>query len=426
MAAALNILFLTQILPYPPDAGPRVKTWQVLRYLVESGHKVTLVSFVRADEEKHIKAVRELLPDFHPVKMVRSRAADLYYWMRSNFTGRPFLIERDRLAAMSSLVKMLMETCPYDAIHTDQLTMTQFAFDLHCKERPILRLFDAHNATWSIVDRMRENAMPLLQPVMRLEAQRIKRYEGEVVREFDYTLAVTEIDRDLLLEAARNGPVGQIAANGSTIEEAALERRILTVPISVDTRVLHAAPRPKQSSNLMALGTLHYPPNADGIRWFLHEVFPIVREQRPDACLTIIGKNPPPDFIEQAEKYPQVIEVTGYVDDLEPYFEQSALMVVPVRAGGGMRVRILEGFARGIPTVTTTIGLEGIDARPDEDVLIGDTPEKFAAAVLRLLDQPELREKLANNGRRLVEKVYDRQVALRKMESIYHQGTIPQ
>jgi glycosyltransferase involved in cell wall biosynthesis len=120
----------------------------------------------------------------------------------------------------------------------------------------------------------------------------------------------------------------------------------------------------------MTMGTLHYPPNADGIRWFAKDVFPLVRQQVPQVTLTIVGKNPPPDFLHLQEQYPGVITVTGYVPDLTPFMEKAAIMVVAVRAGGGMRVRILEAFARGLPVVTTTVGLEGIEARPGEDVLV--------------------------------------------------------
>jgi glycosyltransferase involved in cell wall biosynthesis len=120
-----------------------------------------------------------------------------------------------------------------------------------------------------------------------------------------------------------------------------------------------------------------------------------------------------------AKESPQYIRVTGYVPDLNPYFEESALVVVPVRAGGGMRVRILETFARGVPIVTTTIGLEGIEAVPNIDVLVEDTPQSFADAVIRLLHDKTLQYTLAKNGRRLVEKKYDYRVVLGALNGIY-------
>jgi glycosyltransferase involved in cell wall biosynthesis len=410
----MKTLFLTQILPYPLDAGPKVKTWQVLRYLVACGHEVTLVSFVRAEEEKHIADVRKLLPSFVPVPIRRSRPADARYLLRSLFTGQPFLVERDGLPAMHQAVRSLCVREGFDVIHADQLTMTQFAFAPECMPpgKKVTRVFDAHNATWSILAQMRGKAPAPLRPLVGQEADRVKRYEARIVRAFDWTMTVTDIDRELLIRAVR-----ETGSGGVPTTDAA--NRIVTIPITVDTNALPAVTRPDQSVNILTLGTLHYPPNADGIRWFLNEVFPRVREVRPQVTLTIVGKNPPADFLEQARAHPEAVQVTGYVPELKPYLEQAALMVVPVRAGGGMRVRILEAFSRGIPTVTTTIGLEGIEAQNGEDVLVADTPESFAAAVVSLLDQPELRSRLAANGRRLAEQVYDWQVVLKKMDTIY-------
>jgi glycosyltransferase involved in cell wall biosynthesis len=169
------------------------------------------------------------------------------------------------------------------------------------------------------------------------------------------------------------------------------------------------------------MGTLYYPPNADGIRWFVGEVFPLIRSKITGATLTIIGKNPPKDFLKLAEDKSNGILVTGFVPELDPYFAESALAVIPVRAGGGMRVRILEAFARAIPVVTTTVGLEGIDAQPETDVLVADSPGDFAEAVIRLFSDETLQAQLSTNGRRLVETKYDWQVTLKDMDEVYQQ-----
>jgi glycosyltransferase involved in cell wall biosynthesis len=418
----LRILFLTQIIPYPPDAGPKVKTWHVLRYLAGRGHSVTLASFVRPEEEPYVAALEQVCERVHTVPIRRSRLADIGYWLRSHLTGRPFLVERDDLGGMRALVRDLLETGPFDAIHCDQLTMTQFALPYArtpgsgaspgFETQPVL-VFDAHNAVWTIIERMRENAPWFLRPVAALEAARVRRYEGLIVRRFDDTLAVTEPDRQALLRAAEPAAV-------SGVRPALPE--IQVVPIAVDAVQLQPVRRQAGSSNIVTLGTLHYPPNADGIRWFAQEVFPLVRKQAPAATLTIIGKNPPADFLQLASQHPGAITVTGYVPDLVPYLEQAAVMVVAVRAGGGMRVRILEAFARAMPVVTTTVGLEGIQAEPGRDVLVADSPEGFAQAVLRVLADPELQSRLAASGRRLAERRYDWQVVLSLMDEVYGQA----
>jgi glycosyltransferase involved in cell wall biosynthesis len=409
----MRILFLTQIIPYPPNAGPRVKTWHVLRYLHERGHDVTLASYVRNEELPYVAKLDEVCTAVHTIPINRSRVADVRYWLQSHLSGRPFLIERDDLSGMRQRVQKLLAEQEFDVVHADQLTMTQFALaakKMGGVKRPYI-IFDAHNATWSIWERMRQNAPWFLRPIYQIEENRIKRYEGMLVEQFDHTMVVIDPDRDLLLAGAANS------------NAASLQKRISSIPIAVDARVLQPIQRKEGSRNILTLGTLSYPPNADGIRWFLQEVFSLVQQQVPDVTLTVIGKNPPADFVQLAQQSGGAIEVTGYVDDLTPYMEAAALMVVPVRAGSGMRVRLLEAFARAMPTVTTTIGLEGIIAEADKEILLADEPESFALATVKLLNDPDLQNMLAVNGRKLAEARYDWRAVLKLMDAVYAQAS---
>jgi glycosyltransferase involved in cell wall biosynthesis len=406
----MNILFLAQIVPFPPDAGPRVKTWHVLRALAGQGHSVTLVSFVRPEEEPHLPALEKVCRAVHLVPIRRSRVADLGYMIRSYSSGRPFLVERDDLRPMQEAVNELVRANEFDFIHADQLTMVQFALrgaKAAAGKKPKI-VFDAHNAVWTIVERMRSNARWFLRPLLGVEARRVKRYEGGLLKQVDHVLAVTDVDR-ALLEESLNG----VRKAGDRIAP------ITVAPIAVDTKQLQPINRKPASRKIVTLGTLHYPPNADGIRWFFTEVFPLIRRRVPDATLTIVGKNPPQDFLDFAAKNPDAVKVTGYVLELAPYLEQSALMVVPVRAGGGMRVRILEAFAYAMPVVTTTVGLEGIHAELERDVLVADAATEFAERVIELLNDTALQEKLSRNGRHLAETKYDWQTALAAMKPIY-------
>jgi glycosyltransferase involved in cell wall biosynthesis len=408
----MHILFLTQILPYPPDSGPKVKTWHVLKYLSQSGYKITLASFIRPEEEPFVEKVREICSQVHVVPIKRSRLADIGYLLRSHLSGRPFLIERDDLYPMQKLVNDLVQAGSFDFIHADQLTMAQFAIRGATSTSPGKRprvIFDAHNAVWTIVERMQERASWFLKPVLGIEAQRVKRYEGELQKKVDHVLAVTDVDQVAL---------GQALAF-SKVHESDHIAPITVIPIVVNTQQLQPVSRKPKSQNIVTLGTLHYPPNADGIRWFANEVFPSITQRLPGTTLTIIGKNPPQDFLVLAARNPNTIKVTGYVADLVPYLEESALMVVPVRAGGGMRVRILEALAYAMPVVTTTVGLEGIQAVPGRDVLVADTALDFANKVLHLLEDFSLREELAKNGRQLAEQKYDWQAVLDSMKQIY-------
>ena len=408
----MNILFLTQIVPFPPDAGPKVKTYHVLRALAEQGHSITLVSFVRSEEMSQIAGLSTLCAEIHSVPLQRSRLADAWYLIRSYLTKRPFMVERDDLSPMQRLVNRLVRERRFDVIHADQLTMVQFGLRGAAACSPGKKprvIFDAHNAVWTIVERVQHNMPWFLKPVVGIEARRLKHYEGELLKKVDHVLAVTQIDADYLKQALPS-------ANG---KHRGRVSPITVVPIAVDTRHIYPIHRSPHSNHIVTLGTLHYPPNADGIRWFLTDLFPIIRQHIPTAALTVIGKNPPPDFLSAEARHPESIRVTGYVPELVSFFEKSAVMVVPVRAGGGMRVRILEAFAYGMPVVTTTVGLEGIDAVPGEDVLVADSSQDFARTVVELLENSLLQQKLSVNGRRLAETKYDWQVALAPMKTLY-------
>jgi glycosyltransferase involved in cell wall biosynthesis len=195
--------------------------------------------------------------------------------------------------------------------------------------------------------------------------------------------------------------------------------RIRVIPITVDTEDVQPIERQPDPAQLLTLGTLHYAPNADGIRWFLRDVLPLIRQAVPRAHVVVAGKNPPADLLRQAADNPDVVQVAGYVPDLTPLLRRTAVMIVPVLAGSGMRVRILEGLARGMPIVTTSIGLEGIEARVGLDLLVADAPAEFAAAVVSLLREPERQERLRAAGRQLVEDYYDRRRVLGRLDQAY-------
>jgi glycosyltransferase involved in cell wall biosynthesis len=404
----MNILFLAQILPYPPDAGPKVKTWNVLRYLASCGHKITFVSFVRPDEIPHIPALQEYCVSIHTIPIRRIRLLEPWYFLKSLLDRRPFLVERDDRKDLRNVISRILSEKQIDVIHADQLSMAQFALgQVDCNSHRPYLIFDAHNAVWKIFDRMAQTMPFFLKPFFRFEAQRMKKYEGELVRSFDATMAVSDIDSRLLQEA--------YTSVGGRPEE----RPISVIPIAVDTQQIRSIRRQAGSLNILTLGTLHYSPNADGIRWFIHEVFPLIKKRIPKATLTIIGKNPPLDFQELNTRDPQTFHVTGYVPDLTDWLEKSAVVVIPVRIGGGMRVRILEAFARAMPVVTTQVGLEGIEARSGEEVLVADEPEAFANHVVEILDHPHLADLLAENGRRLAIMVYDWKVVLKSIADVY-------
>jgi glycosyltransferase involved in cell wall biosynthesis len=323
---------------------------------------------------------------------------------------------------MQDLIMKMIDQ-EFDIVQADQLTMAQFAllfrrFGSATHQRPSI-VFDAHNAVYEIVARARLAAPFFLRPALMQEAHRLRVYEGSLIHQFDRTLAVSEVDKSALLSAAAELPRTKPDLIQTPDNMENLATKISVIPIAVDSETLQPIKRCESSCNIITVSTLFYPPNSDGVRWFARQVFPLVRRQVPDAHLTIVGPRPPRDLVDYGKRHADFVHVTGYVPDLLPYLERASLMIVPVRVGSGMRVRILEAMARGLAIVSTTTGAEGIDVVSGEHLLIADKPAEFADAVARLLKDRALAESLSKNGRRLAAQKYDWRVVLPRLEHVY-------
>jgi glycosyltransferase involved in cell wall biosynthesis len=395
----MKVLLLTQVLPYPPDSGPKVKTWNVLKYLTES-HEVTLVSFVRGDQSEDVAHLQRYCQAVHTVPMERGSVRNGLAMARSMLTRQPWMMVRDDRQAMRSLVDRLAAGCVFDVTYADQLNMAQYA----ARVPETFRVLDAHNALWLLYKRLAATMGPgpkkwLLERDWRL----LKRYEGEVVRRFGAVLSVTEEDKAALLEAAGT------------------EREITVMPIAVDVDEVQPVARQSGATHILHLGTMYWPPNIDGVMWFIQEVFPRIRRQQPGVVLDVVGSRPPA-FLQKLGESDSGINVTGYVPDPAPYLERAGAFIVPLRAGGGMRVKILNALAQGIPIVSTSLGCEGIAVMDGQEILIGDSPASFADAVLRLLAGDGLSARLARNGRLLAKARYDYRRACKPLDEVCAKG----
>ncbi|MCX7855806.1 MAG: glycosyltransferase family 4 protein [Anaerolineae bacterium] len=393
----MHILLLTQVLPYPPDSGPKIKTYHVLRYLAQR-HSVHLVSFIRSEAEvAHIPVLRQYCQDVRTVPIRRSRLLDGLAFARSLVDGRPFLVVRDDDPWMHRTVAEVMDSASIDAIHADQLTMAQYALPLE----GAYRVLDAHNAVWTIFQQMARRAPPGPRRwALELEWRKLKRYEGEIGRRFDAVTAVSEEDREALIEA------GCPAS------------RITVIPIAVDTEETQPVERVPGARGILHIGTMYWPPNIEGILWFAQRVYPLIRERVPDAPFFVVGARPPKEIRTLEAEIPGV-QVTGYVEDPTPYIRESGVFIVPLHTGSGMRVKILTAWAWGIPVVSTSVGCAGIPVRPGTDILVADSEAEFAAAVLRVLEDREAAARLAAAGRRYVEEQFDWRVVCQKMDQVY-------
>ncbi len=392
----MNVLLLTQVLPYPPDSGPKVKTWHVIRYLAQH-HDLTLVSFIRGDQTHSVRVLEKHCRGVYTIPIRRGRLRDAAYLLKSLASGEPFLMVRDDRAPMRRLVDRLSSESRFDIVHADQLNMAQYAR----RVKGARKILDAHNALWLLYQRLWQTMPPGMQKtLLERDWRLIKRYEGQVCREFDGVLAVSSEDR-----AALEGAAGR-------------QIHVQVVPIAIDTGEIQPVERQAGTDHILHMGTRYWPPNVDGVLWFLREILPLVRASRPDVVFDIVGANPPPEIQAYAQSDPRIC-IAGYVEDPLPYLRQAGAVVVPLRAGGGMRVKILNALAQALPVVSTTLGSEGIAVESGKHLLIADSPQEFAHAVLRLLDNRQLADELGRNGRQQMVAHYDYRATGLLIDEVY-------
>jgi glycosyltransferase involved in cell wall biosynthesis len=301
---------------------------------------------------------------------------------------------------MHQVIRQVTTQTQFDIVHVDQLNMAQYAERISGAGK----ILDAHNALWLLYKRLWETmAFGPRKWLLGRDWRLLKQYEGEICRRFEGLLTVSKEDKIALEEAS-----------GQSLEAT-------VIPIAIDTDEVVEVHRCSEADHILHIGTMFWPPNIDGILWFLREIFPLIKAQRPQITFDVVGAKPPPEIIAYSSNSSGV-NVTGYVMDPTAYYEATGVMVVPLRAGGGMRVKILTALAQGLPIVSTTLGCEGIDVEPGKHLLVADTPEAFAQATLELLEDRSLANELGSNGRRLIQSTYDYRAACRPLETLYQQA----
>jgi glycosyltransferase involved in cell wall biosynthesis len=246
--------------------------------------------------------------------------------------------------------------------------------------------------------------------VWERESRLLATYEKGLCQDFDHVLTVTDEDQKAHL------------ALFAKDKAALIKNKFTTLPICVDPDSQPPLEQNIHSKHIIHLGTMFWQPNIEGVLWFAQAVLPRIIQTIPDVCFTIAGKNPPPSI--HALNHPSSpvhghIEITGFVPDPLPLLSRSQVFIVPVRAGGGMRVKILDAWQWGIPIVSTTIGAEGIATQPGDNIFIADEPEAFARHVIAILDQPALQRQLRQQGRAWVEKHYNWQTVYHNLDTLY-------
>jgi glycosyltransferase involved in cell wall biosynthesis len=377
------VLVIDEEIPWPANTGKRLRTLNLLSAL-SSDFAIDLLVHANAPDRAALEEMGQRgltvrmassrVPAKNglalPVRVALSLVARLPYSVYSHYQ-RGYQRELNRLLAGGQYQLVHCEWTPYTA-YVENCTI------------PVV--VAAHNMEWQIWDRLAAAERRFIhRQLFRLQTRLMRRFEQRAFARSLWVTAVTEDDAKTL------------RAMGC--------REVVEVPNGVDTDYY----RPRLTAtggpiSLVFTGSMDWMPNQDAIRWFIDEVHPLLRSEM-DYRLLVVGRQPP-RWLTTPGLIPPEIQVTGTVDDIRPWIARSSLSVVPLRAGGGSRLKILEALAMARPVVSTTVGAEGLEITEGVHVIRADSPSDFAAAILTLIRDPTRRSVMGEAGRNLVEDKY--------------------
>lgn len=397
----MNTLFVTEMFPYPLDTGGNVRTFNLLKGLA-SEHRVTLVATTRGEvEPQHLDAVREFCEQIRLVPVERpSPVKDLRMLAGSLLSAQPFVLVRHRYRAVRDELKALLRQgdARFDVVHFNHLDAAMYAADMPSTAK---RVLDQHNVVANQVRTTLANERhPLRNVLLRYELKKLQSYEAALCNQMQRCLACSQADAESLQQM---GVVADTAV----------------IPNGVDLDYFRPVPLESTSAReVVFLGTLDYDPCERAVWYFCTEILPLIRRTIPDLRFVAVGRNPSQRLQDLAAADPLIV-LTGRVEDVRTHVQRARAFAVPLLAGSGTRLKILEAMAMGIPVVSTTIGAEGLDVNNGEHAWIADTPADFAAAVIRVLtDLPQARE-MSHKARLLVEALYGWPAICRKLLDEY-------
>jgi polysaccharide biosynthesis protein PslH len=375
----------------PPDTGGKIRSYNIVRELARA-HSVTLVSFHAEQPDDRHPQLNELFDHVVsiPLKLPAPKGiTEFFAYARNLLLREPYGIAKYCRSEVRQKLRRLLREHRFDVIVCDfVIAAGAIPWDV-----PSPKVIFTHNVEAVIWKRHYEVARnPLWKALSWLEWKKMQAAENKYLQLADQVLTVSENDR---------------AEFSSFLERT----RLTVIPTGVDTQFFQPAPAPEQADSLVFTGSMDWLPNEDAILYFAEQILPSIRAQVPGVSLSVIGRKPSRRLQELAARESR-IQLTGWVEDVRPHLARGAVCVVPLRIGGGTRLKIFEAMAMGKAVVSTSIGAEGLPVRDDENILIRDEPSAFANAAVSLLKDPARRARLGRKARALVEENYSwRQVA---------------
>ncbi|MGU8583467.1 glycosyltransferase family 4 protein [Clostridium perfringens] len=384
-----KILFISTLLPYPLDNGGKIKTYNTLKILSEN-YDIDLICYYENEKElKYIENLNKVVKNIDVFKSKITTNENKKYMcklaLKSLFTGLPLTVLKFSNQKFSQLINKKIEKNKYEKLYIDHLQISINIKKFNVKTLDYI--LDEHNCEYLIMKRKAKEEKNIFKKIFfEIEYLKLKHYEKKIGNKVDKIISLSETDKKELENIGVK------------------ENKIKVIPIAFSTDYIKEnLEEKKECLNILFLGTMSWMPNYEGVLWFLKNVIPILRDEKINFKFYIVGKgaNEEINYYNNGKD----IIILGFVEDLNEYFNLCDCMIVPIFFGSGLRVKIIEAFAKKMPVISTTIGAEGLYVKNRKNILISDSSKEFFSA-LKDIYNPEVRKKLAENGRKVFENEY--------------------
>ncbi len=378
----MKILQLSQQFPFPETDGGRIGIASIYRELSKLGAEITFLCYKNSDivnnDILEAKKYGNLVFINHSIQNSKFRI------LKSIFDSKALYIRKHFNDNIKLQVKKIISNIDFDIIHTDHSAMAEMA--LYIKEltgKPIsLRL---HNIEWKIWQRYADalSFYPAKKYIER-QAYLLRNFEESIFNKFEVLLPITNVDYEYLMQFETHNKI-EIASAGVDLNKWSPETKV------------------RNKNEIIIATTYNWVHNVDGLIWFIEEVLPLVRDENPNAFLTLLGK----DLPQKLKKYPDKgVNAVGFVDQIQPYLNNAGVYINPLFVGAGIRIKILEAMAMELPVVATSVAAEGIEANENNGLFRADNKVDFAKIILKLMQDNILWQSSSNNARELVRHKY--------------------
>ncbi len=397
----MNILFICPRLPYPPIKGDIHRTFYQIKELSKK-HRITLITYGEVNsDDKASEKLRSFCEDL--VIINRTKFSISINLFNGLFTSLPMQCAYYQSGEMKDAIDRAIVSKKYDIVHIQLTRMAPFISQAKIRSAGVPVVLDFIDTLSMNMEKRLHRELFILKPFVFYEWAKIMGYENSLADVFDRGLITSPVDRDRL----------------------PYRDKVDVLPSGVDLEKFQFSPITKREPmTIISTGNLNYFPNIDAILFFIRRIYPAIKKSIPQVKLRIVGYSPPA-VIRKLAVGNNDIEVIGSVDNMSDHLGRATVAVCPMLSGSGIKIKVLEALATGTPTVAMSMATQAIEVTPDKDIIIRDTPDDFAHAVIDLIHNPAQRESLGINGRKLIENKYSWPVIVQKLETIY-QKTINQ